>query len=108
MMIKIPTWKAHVERRMETLTHRFWLVTEESVARISIEPRERGVAVEPTMELDEWQMRQFLQSVVDEAARLGIVALDGATVMEAQRKHLNDMRAIAFKGLGLSAKDANG
>jgi hypothetical protein len=54
--------------------------------------------VEPFASFDDFEdMRAFLQPIVNEAARLGILPQEGASEQKALRAHLEDMRALVFE-----------
>ncbi len=61
----------------------------------------RGGAVVPTFAIDAEEAREFLRSVMDEAWKLGIRPTDYDNDLGATRKHLEDMRRISFKKLGI-------
>ena len=51
--------------------------------------------------MDEGDLKQFLQVIVDEAAKIGVVAGNARTETVAAGRHLEDMRRIVFHNLGI-------
>ncbi len=49
-----------------------------------------------TEPMDDGQFHQFMQAIVNEAARHGIYPSEGASTIRVLTAHLEDMRALAF------------
>lgn len=96
-------WGAFTEHRHESRKINLWLIGDGEALEVRRRKINTGRQNTPSLTLFDDEMKQLLQAIVNEAAKIGIVALDASTAMEAQRKHLADMRAIALKSCGLDA-----
>lgn len=112
MILRHPQWRVHVEWHGDRQMHAMWIVGtkadenngSEYVYRLEPGPvaqSRHGVRAEPTIWCDD---RTLLQAIVDEAYRNGIRPSAEVADSDAQRKHLNDMRAIVGKQLGVELK----
>lgn len=65
-----------------------------------LEPRIEGTLMEPTLKMNDLEAREFLQSMVDQAEKLGIKSSKKPVLeneLEAVKYHLEDMRTLVFK-----------